>query len=57
MDHLRLILRGHPKILERLTAISPDEVANTIITARSNYAAVGHGEKIEKTIVDDVVST
>lgn len=32
-DHLSLILRGHPKIRERLTAISPEQVAITIITA------------------------
>ena len=31
-DHLSLILRGHPKIRERLTAVSPEEVAITIIT-------------------------
>jgi tRNA(fMet)-specific endonuclease VapC len=32
-DHLSLILRGHPKIHQRLTAISPEQVAITIITA------------------------
>ena len=32
-DHLSLILRGHPKTHERLTAIPPEEIAITIITA------------------------
>lgn len=32
-DHLSLILRGHPKIRERLTAIPPEQIAITIITA------------------------
>ena len=31
-DHLSLILRGHPKIRERLTAIPPEQIAITIIT-------------------------
>ena len=32
-DHLSLILRGHPKVRERLTAVPPEEVVITIITA------------------------
>jgi tRNA(fMet)-specific endonuclease VapC len=32
-DHLSLILRGHPKIRQRLTTIPPNEIAITIITA------------------------
>jgi tRNA(fMet)-specific endonuclease VapC len=32
-DHLSLILRGHSKIRDRLTAVPPEQVAITIITA------------------------
>ena len=31
-DHLSLILRGNPKIRERLAAIPPEQIAITVIT-------------------------
>jgi tRNA(fMet)-specific endonuclease VapC len=38
-DHLSLVLRGHPKIRDRLTATPPEQVAITIITAEEQLRA------------------
>ena len=54
-DHLSLILRGHPKIRERLTAVLPEDIAITIITAEEQLR--GRLAQVSKAIDGDSRST
>ena len=50
-DHLSLILRGHPRIRERLTTILPEDIAITIITAEEQLR--GRLAQVSKAIDGD----